>query len=420
MKKSQQRIRLASVSAILLASLVGCATVGATQSPDATPSTTADGSAPTMTEVDSVGPRALLAHDGGLTLLDTESGDAVATVDRPGFLRLNDAGDGRHIVISDGDQFLIYDAGILAEAHGDHAHYYEGIPGLTDIAIGAPKAGHVVTHDDHTTLFADGTGIAVTVKSHDIADRDATFMEHDTGNAHHGVAVQLRDGTMLSTAGTSEGRTTVQAFRDHKMIASTDACPGVHGEAVAADEAAVFGCEGGPVIWRDDAFYKVTAADAYARTGNVAAHPDSAVVLGDYKTIAGAEAEHPTRVVLIDTLTASQTIVELGSAYWFRSLARGPEGEALILTGDGSLRIVDPVTAQQVAAVPAISAWTEPAEWQQPGPVLKVVDGFAYLTDPATDELVVIDLEQQSVVERWSIPAGTVELAVVTGSAGEH
>ncbi len=74
------------------------------------------------------------------------------------------------------------------------------------------------------------------------------------------------------------------------------------------------GCTDGPVVWRDGAFHKVTAPDAYARTGNSAGSPVSPVVLTDYKTDPDAALERPTRVALVDTLTAELSLGELGSS----------------------------------------------------------------------------------------------------------
>ena len=66
------------------------------------------------------------------------------------------------------------------------------------------------------------------------------------------------------------------------------------------------------------------------------------MLLGDYKTDPDAELERPTRVSLIDTRDASLRLVDLGTSYSFRSLGRGPEGEALVLGTDGALHVLDP------------------------------------------------------------------------------
>ena len=149
--------------------------------------------------------RLLFSHDNGLTLIDATSGEVVQETAHPGFLRLNKAGDGRHVVVTDGDRFLVYDAGVRSRPHGDHA-------------------------------------------------------------PHHGVAVPLRDDAVLVTQGTEQSRSTVQVRRGDQIIAHTDDCPGVHGEATAQStsdgDTVLLGCTNGPVVWRDGAFHKVSAPDA--------------------------------------------------------------------------------------------------------------------------------------------------------------
>ncbi|MGN0063784.1 MAG: hypothetical protein ACI379_06035 [Nocardioides sp.] len=405
--------------AALITTLAACGTDPAPTDPDSS-GTTSDQEAPAgEQEASHLAPRALVAHPAGLTLIDTETGEVLDEEERDGFLRLNDAGDGRHVMVTDGDLFRVYDTGIRAEAHGDHAHYYVSPAGLTDVSYEAPTAGHVVVHERLTTLFSDGTGDIQVVESGRVAEPGAPVTRHSAGEAHHGVALQLSDDTLLTTQGTEDERHRVEVRDGAEVVAETDECPGVHGETTASPTAkgdvVVLGCEDGPVVYRNGRFHKVDVADDYARVGNLAGHHDSPVVLGDYKVDPDAELERPTRVSLTDTRTDTLRTVELGSAYWFRSLARGPHGEAVVLTYDGSLRVIDPTTGKQTSRIATIGAWSEPDDWQQPGPVLKVVDSTAYVTDPASDELVVVDLEQGEVVNRVPVPTGTVELTVTDG-----
>ena len=77
----------------------------------------------------------------------------------------------------------------------------------------------------------------------------------------------------------------------------------------------------------------------------------SDVVLADYKTDQDAELERPEQFSLINTSNKTRTKVQLpdGISYTFRSLARGPEGEALLLTTDGKLRYFDEKQAKNWA-----------------------------------------------------------------------
>lgn len=326
------------------------------------------------------------------------------------------------MLVTDGDEFLVYDAGIEAQPHGDHAHKYEYQPGLTDVAYSAPKAGHAVVHADHTTLFSDGTGEITVLKSSDIARPDAPSTAHRTDTPHHGVALQLTDGSLLTTQGTTEARNTIQVLRDGKVTAETTDCPGIHGEAAAAPTAkgdvVTFGCENGPVVFRDGAFHKVPVDDSYARSGNLFGSAASPIVLGDYKVDQDAELERPTRIALINTLTDDLELVDLKSAYWFRSFARGEHGEGLVLTYDGKLHVIDVDAGTATRSIDVIKPWTEDEDWQQPGPLVKVADHHAYVVEPQAKEIVVIDFADGVVDRRIALEHAPVEMEILTGSAG--
>lgn len=385
----------------------------------AKPAASATGVGGNSKEVRQQTTRLLVSHADGLTLLDATSGDVVDQTHRPGFLRLNNAGDGRHVLVTEGDRFLVYDAGVQSRPHGDHAHHYTYNPGLTGLEYPAPHAGHAVPNAGRTTMFADGTGEIQVVETAFIADETATIQRSRTDAPHHGVALVLSDDTLLTTQGTQESRSTVQVRRGDQVVAQTDDCPGVHGEATAKPTASgdvvLLGCTNGPVVWRDGAFHKVSAPDVYARTGNAAGSHASPIVLTDYKSEQGAEHERPTRVALVDTRTDRLSLVELGSSYWFRSLARGPHGEALVLTYDGAVKVIDPDQGTVTASIPAIDAWTEHSDWQQPGPSIKVAGHLAFVADAAASRVVVVDLEKGSVVRSIALPHTPVELAVIDG-----
>ncbi|WP_222842726.1 hypothetical protein [Buchananella hordeovulneris] len=427
----------AAAALVLVACSAGAPASGSSptsSSPAVAP--TAASNSPTSTvapEVDSAGqrqevaaltPRIVLAADGGLTTLDAETGEVVATIPRPGFLRLNDAGDGRHVLVSDSDQFLVFDTGLEAEKHGDHYHYYQEAPKLTETSYPAPKAGHVVTHGNKTVLFADGDGSVQVIDSATVADPQAQVSKFQADSPHHGVAVALTDGSLFVTQGTEEERKTVQVRKDNQVTAETTDCPGSHGEAAAAPTAngdvIVIGCTNGPVVYRDGAFHKVAVADAYARSGNLAGSEASPLVLGDYKVDKDAEQERPTRVAIIDAHHDTLQLVDLGSSYWFRSLGRGPNGEGLVLTYDGHLQVIDMAGAAVTKKIPVISPWEEKQNWQEPGPILRVRGDKAYVTDAVKNELVVVDLTSQEVRSRFPLAAPAVEMTVVDGHAAKH
>ncbi|MDO4888011.1 MAG: hypothetical protein Q3979_04815 [Actinomycetaceae bacterium] len=374
-------------------------------------------------EVSKLQPRVVLSHDGGLVTLDGTTGKVLAETKHEGFLRLNPAGDGRHVLVTDSDRFRLFDTGLIKEPHEDHFHYYTKDPELTKAEIKAPKAGHVVTHDGYTSVFSDGKGTVQTLKSDAFSDGKITDDEISTistGEAHHGVAVPLGNGNLLVTKGTEDERNTIQLVDEKgNVIDETTDCPGIHGEAAAQHneygDVVSFGCTNGSVVFRDGAFHKVPVPEEYQRSGNQFGSEASPITLTDYKVDEDAELERPTRIGLLDTTTATMSTVDLGSAYWFRSLARGENGEALVLTYDGNLNIIDPNTGEVTRKVKVVEPWKEKSDWQEPGPNVKTSGDYAYVTEPASKKLHMIQISTGELLSSWDLKVVPNEMAVVNG-----
>ncbi|NDV04233.1 hypothetical protein GXW84_06725 [Rhodococcus sp. IEGM 248] len=360
-----------------------------------------DSGATEATATDSATPRLALSYDGGVLVLDAQSLDVVGSAEVDGFTRLNPAGDDRHVLVSTGNSFTALDT---AE------------PALTDVAFEAKTPGHVVRHDGKTVLFDDGTGLVRVFDPAGLSEGTPDTTEFTTPEAHHGVAVELSDGSLLTTVGNEDERTGIVVLdRDRKEIARNEDCPGVHGEAVAADETVVVGCQNGLLIYRDGVITKVTSPDPYGRIGNQAGDEDSPILLGDYKTDPDAELERPERVSLTDTATGQLTLVDLGTSYTFRSLGRAPHGEALVLGTDGAVHVIDPNSKAVSRTVDVLDPWTEPDKWQSPRPALYVQDHTAYVTDPAKKKIHTIDLDTWTVSGQADLPEIPNEITGVTG-----
>ncbi|SFO73710.1 hypothetical protein SAMN05660464_0852 [Geodermatophilus dictyosporus] len=410
---------LALSAALPLALATGCAATGGGGAAAPTPSASASPAGPT--EVASSSPRLALTYDGGVQVVDASTLEVLADEELAGFNRLDPAGDGRHFLVSTQGGFRLLDGGAWAEPHGDHAHYYTADPELTDVVVEAETPGHVVAHAGRTVLFDDGTGEVTAFDSAAVADPDRETWEHRTPSPHHGVALELADGTVLVSEGTEDARTGVRLLdAAGTVLAASDDCPGVHGETVAGEDTVVIGCQDGVLVVADGAVTKVASPDAYGRIGNQAGSPVSPIVLGDYKTDPDAEVERPTRVALVDTATAQLRLVDLPSSYWYRSLARGEDGEALVLGTDGALHVIDPVAGVVTRSVPVIGAWEESEDWQDPHPQLVVLDGTAYVTEPATNSLHAVDVATGEVWDTAQLDVTPNELAGVTGEVDEH
>lgn len=384
------------------------------------PTTTTEEPAASPTH-ESAGPSPRLAYtfDGGVAVVDAMSLEVVREFGAEGFTRLNPAGDGRHLFLTEGESFRLLDAGAWSEPHGNHDHSYTAEPLLTDLTVDGSHPGHAVPHGGRTALYFDGSG---RIDLLDPTALDATASEIsveesvEVAEAHHGVAMLIEDGALLQTVGTEDSRDGAQVTdADGEVIASTDECPGVHGEASAAGGAVVLGCEDGLVIYDDGQFTKVEAPDDYGRIGNQAGSSVSAVVLGDYKVERDAELERPEWVSLTDTGTGELRLVDLGTSYSFRSLARGPQGEGLVLGTDGELHVIDPATGEITAEIPVVEEWEEPMEWQDPRPTIFVQGQFGYVTEPATRELHLLDLDAGEVIDSATLPHVPNELSGISG-----
>ncbi len=352
--------------------------------------------------------RVALSYPGGILVLDGDTLETLGDMPSEEFTRLNPAGDGRHVMVTTSAGFQVLDAG----ASGVE-------PELTDLVFEASKPGHVVTHGGTTVLYADGTSDST------IFDSDALLASTDSlpavqtvpgVEAHHGVSIVLEDGTFLTTVGTADGRTGVVA-KDAagSTIAESADCPGVHGEGTAKDEAVVFGCENGALVFDDGAFTKLTAPDQpYGRMGNAYVSESSALVVGDYKDDRDAEGYLLHRVALIDTAAKTQRVIDMpeGAEYTFRDVARGPGELAYVLSSDGAIHVLDPATGEFTDAFPVIDAWEGPVEWQDAHPAIKVSGDIAYVTEPAKNTVHAVDLTTGEVVKSVTLAQTPNEIAL--------
>ncbi|MFB6945979.1 MULTISPECIES: zinc metallochaperone AztD [unclassified Streptomyces] len=384
----------AAVSALLAASVALTACGGDNKEPAAKTTDRASGS-PAAQVVDPI----VTTYDGGLYVLDGKTLKLAKDIPLEGFNRINPAGSDRHVMVSTATGFQVLDAAGRK---------------LTDVEFEGSKPGHVVRHAGRTILFADGTGVVTVFDPKDLGDTKPKAETYTSAAPHHGVAIQLADGKLVTTLGTEEKRVGIAVLdTDRKEITRSEECPGVHGEATAQGEAVVIGCEDGVLIYKDGAVKKVKSPTEYGRIGNQAGSDESPIVLGDFKKDKDAELERPEQVSLIDTETGKMRLVDIGTSYTFRSLARGPHGEALVLGTDGSIHVIDPATGKVTKKISALVSWQEPLDWQQPRPALFVRDHTAYVSDPSSKKLLAIDIESGRQLASTELPKAPNELSGV-------
>jgi len=400
--RTLRRAGLIAVAAGAVATLAACSS---------TPSTSAGAGAETPAAT-VAGPRIAVSYEGGILVLDGETLEPVADLASEEFTRLNPAGDGRHVLVTMSEGFQVLDT---AAASADDV-------ALTDLIFAADAPGHVVRHGGKTILYADGTSDTTIFDTDALLSADDELPETETipgVEAHHGVSVVLEDGTFLTTVGGADGRTGISvADESGAVIATSDACPGVHGEGTAADEAVVFGCENGALLYRDGEITKLDAPDQpYGRMGNAWVSETSPLVVGDYKNDPDAEGYLLGAVTVIDTEAGTLEVVDLpeGVEYTFRDVARGPEDLAYILASDGSVHVFDPATGEITDAFPVVEAWESPVEWQDPHPAIVIAGDIAYVTEPAADAIHAVDLTTGEVVATVTLDVTPNEIAVAAG-----
>ena len=192
-RPARTRLAVGAIGAVAAFALAGCAT--------AAPPASDRSDAPADHAAHEGDTRVAISYDGGVLVLDGETLDEIDQVELDGFLRVNSAGDhDGHVFVTAADGFHLLDTGLASDTVEFTGEVFE-----------AAAAGHVTPHEGRTALFDDGTGDVR------VFDTDAVgtgeLPEYDTITseaAHHGVAIELSDGTTLSTIGTSDARTGVR------------------------------------------------------------------------------------------------------------------------------------------------------------------------------------------------------------------
>ncbi|WP_136042672.1 MULTISPECIES: hypothetical protein [unclassified Microbacterium] len=401
MSRPRSRLAIGALGVIAAVALAGCATSGPAAENTA-------GSAPDDHHEGDT--RIAVTYDGGVLVLDGETLDTIGQVELGGFLRVNGAGDhDGHVFVTAEDGFHVLDSGLAS-----------GAVEFTGEVFDAEAAGHAVPHAGRTALFDDGTGEVR------IFDTDAvgtgTLPEVDTitsAAAHHGVALELADGSILSTIGTADARSGVRHLAaDGAEIARNEQCPSVHGEGALKGEVVMFGCEDGVLLFDDGTFTKIDAPDEFGRTGNAYVSDTSAIAFGDYKTDPDQEGYLLSQLARIDTAAQTMSIVDLpeGVEYTWRGVGRDAHDNVVVLGADGSLSLLDE-SGELVDTWSVIAPWESPTEWQQPHPGLHVVGDVAYVTEPAKDRILAVDLHTGEVSADATLDVVPNEFVVV-GAAG--
>lgn len=362
---------------------------------------------PTREEVTEPHPRLVVAFDDNTAVLDTGSGEVLASFPADGPKRLTAIGDGRHVALVDADagttQFL--DAGAWSSAHGDHFHHYVAEPTLRTPAVEGDRPVHVVSNAGRTAVFHDDSGTAEVFDDDGLLIDSVATTTIDSGAPHHGVVVPLADGALVTIPGTDALPVGVARVDDDgTRTAQFDDCPGLHGEIVVADTA-VFGCETGIMLVSGDSASSLPNPDESGeRVGGFVAGADSTVV-GDYAA---------DSLAVVDV--AARTFDVVDAAADVAAYTTGPHGDILALGTDGALRRIDPTTGGVDATVKVLEPFELPEGHGGVKPSLAVAGHRAFVADPETSTLTPVDLETFTSGEPIALQGAPSDL-VATGTA---
>lgn len=407
MKMTHRHIRLGGIAAVAGIALLAA---GCSATPSDTPGSVTGDAAHSESHDHEAEGRVAVSVEGGIAVLDATTLKVVDEFSTEEFTRLNPAGDGRHVVVTTTEGFQLLDT---------------VAPELTDLVVPATAAGPVVRHAGNTVLFDDGTGVTTVLNTAALAEAGDSLPEavtYTSDTPHHGVSIVLDDGTLVTTVGDDVSRSGAIALErqgdEWSDLASSDECPGIHGEGTAANEAVIFGCENGALLYHNGAFEKFEAPDEFGRMGNAFVSETSPIVVGDYKSDPDAEGYLLGSVALIDTEAKSFEVVKLPDnvRYTFRDVVRGPEDNAYILSTDGSIHVLDPESGALINEFPVIDAWEGPAEWQDAHPAIVANGNTAYVTEPAANTVHAVDLTTGQVTASVALDAAPNEIAVTLGA----
>ncbi len=323
------------------------------------------------------------------------------------------------------DQTQFIDGGLWQEDHGDHLHDYAEDPLLLALKLQGARPTHYELHDELAALFFDGNAASAQNAS------VTTFSDASLGNggveatlalpiAMHGTA-EPRGDFLLTTHRESGTESTLPVAVDlYRRNAAgydfvqrfTEPCPGLHG-SYSNHDYSLFGCTDGvlAVAQSGDSFSAGKIANAAgmaagARIGTVVGHHD----LEGFGGFAGHD------LYAIDPAAATMTRVDwaAGAAVTKIAHAMDAHGEHfLILDSAGMLHVLDP--ANGWATLGSLPVITTLVEGQAPTIAVSHAQDVAFVTDPASSSIAVIDLATRTLGERIDLgfaPTGAVWLGL--------
>lgn len=328
------------------------------------------------------------AESGGLLVLDADDGSTVDELALEGPSALYPLNEGRYAVAvqTDAGSAQLVDAGTWLEGHGDHDHYYTAPPAVVPGTIEGPSPVHVTQADGVTTVFMDGDGSAHFFELDEV-QAGLAAERSETADPHHGVAYVLPGGERIASFSNADGRATGVRVTDADggVLAESADCLGLHGET-EIEGAFVFACADGLLTLETETWaFTTTPYPVEGRTGTLIADDagERAYGIVDGTTLIG-----------FDGATTTATPLP-GLAIGF---AVADAGDVIVINADGSVARVTP-SGEVTASAPLLGEFDPESDHSVPRPAVIVEGTRAYLSDPASDRVIIAFADTLEVIE---------------------
>lgn len=356
------------------------------------------------------------AESGQVWVIDVARGEVIESFNVEAPATLYTSADGRYAfaVQRQANRVNVIDSGVFKESHGDHAHYRARTPRMLDTAFEGGGPAHFVVHGQQIAVFYDDDGTAVVYNMRDMTGTNPTAITLTTERPHHGVAVPFDDVFLVSIPdleAEEDGELALGiAVKDAEgnTLAEFTNCPELHGEAVHG-ASALFACADGILVIdrNGDEFstrkldYPPTT-DAEARAWRLMAHPDQPYVFGGFQS---------ETLIRIDPATGEVTPIAVPGEI-HRFVLDTMSGSRLVaLTTDGNLHLIEPESGEVLGSVAAVTAFSLEGG-RIPRPEVTAGSNVAYVSDPATGEVIEVLLDDMTVSRSFTLEGKPGRLAL--------
>jgi ABC-type Zn uptake system ZnuABC Zn-binding protein ZnuA len=356
-------------------------------------------------------------HETAATnLIDLDNGKVIAryAVESPTYPYTSPSGRFGVKIQTNANLITAVDSGITLEDHGDHMHAYKRDAKLTAFKVQGSTPIHFVAHVGQIAIFNDGNGEVMLLTERNFESAEAEMLTFKTARGHHGVAVPLGDRIVLTVPDTQNLDYAlplgieVRDMQDNIVASFPDQCPGLHGEASSGAFVA-FGCTDRVLVLERNGNAFSVKSLRYApetpsgtRVGTIIGHEKQNFLIGNFGQ---------TGLVRIDPIEGTLTPIALPMRYSAFRLDAETGEKILVVTADGNLQRLDAMSGEIEASVEAVTPFVFRNRVPRPG--LAVVRHFAYITDPASGEVVEVDIEAMSITRRFVTEGKPVRLAVL-------